>query len=43
MKRGISPKKQPQRHFYPELVLEIKKEVDKLIEAGFIREDKYPA
>ena len=42
IKRGIPPKKQPQRRFRPELVPEIEKEVNKLIEAGFIREVKYP-
>jgi len=41
IKKGVSPKKQPQRRFRPELVLEIKKEVNKLIEVGFIREVKY--
>jgi len=42
IKRGISPKKQPQRCFRPELVLESEKEFNKLIEAGFIHEVKYP-
>ena len=42
VKKNISPKKQPQRRFRPELVPEIKKEVNQLIEAGFIREVKYP-
>ena len=42
IKKGTSPKKQPQRRFRPELVPEIEKEVNKLIEAGFIREVKYP-
>ncbi|XP_074290694.1 uncharacterized protein LOC141617398 [Silene latifolia] len=41
IKKGINPKKQPQRHFKPELVPEIEKEVNKLIEAGSIREVKY--
>ncbi|XP_074313671.1 uncharacterized protein LOC141648860 [Silene latifolia] len=41
IKKGTNPKKQPQRHFRPELVPEIEKEVNKLIEAGFIREVKY--
>ncbi|XP_074298973.1 uncharacterized protein LOC141629964 [Silene latifolia] len=41
IKKGISPKKQPQCRFRPELVPEIEKEVNKLIEAGFIREVKY--
>ncbi|XP_074277586.1 uncharacterized protein LOC141601220 [Silene latifolia] len=41
IKKGISPKKQPQRRFRPELVPEIEKEVNKLIEADFIREVKY--
>jgi len=40
IKRGISPKKQPQRHFRPELVPKIEKEVNKLIEAAFIPEVK---
>ena len=42
IKNGASPKKQPQRRFRPELVPEIEKEVNKLIEARFIREVKYP-
>ncbi|XP_074293723.1 uncharacterized protein LOC141620863 [Silene latifolia] len=41
IKKGTSPKKQPQRRFRPELVPEIEKEVNKLIEVGFIREVKY--
>ncbi|XP_074298271.1 uncharacterized protein LOC141629114 [Silene latifolia] len=41
IKKGTSPKKQPQRRFRPELVPEIEKEVNKIIEAGFIREVKY--
>ncbi|XP_074314028.1 uncharacterized protein LOC141649233 [Silene latifolia] len=41
IKKGTNPKKQPQRHFRPELVPEIEKEVNKLIEAGFIREVRY--
>ena len=41
LRKGVSPKKQPQRCFRPELVLEIESEVNKLIEAGFIREVKY--
>ncbi|XP_074298547.1 uncharacterized protein LOC141629445 [Silene latifolia] len=41
IKKGTNPKKQPQRRFRPELVPEIEKEVNKLIEAGFIREVKY--
>ena len=42
IKKGDSPRKQPQQCFRPELVLEIKKEVNKLIEVGFICEVKYP-
>ena len=42
IKRGISPKKQPHRCFCLKLVLEIEKEINKLIKAGFIREVKYP-
>ncbi|XP_074300563.1 uncharacterized protein LOC141631841 [Silene latifolia] len=41
IKKGTSPKKQPQRRFRPELVPEIEKEVNKLIESGFIRGVKY--
>ncbi|XP_074300411.1 uncharacterized protein LOC141631671 [Silene latifolia] len=41
IKKGTSPKKQPQRRFRPKLVPEIEREVNKLIEAGFIREVKY--
>ncbi|XP_074318279.1 uncharacterized protein LOC141655079 [Silene latifolia] len=41
IKKGTNPKKQPQRRFRPELVPEIEKEVNKLIEACFIREVKY--
>ncbi|XP_074296967.1 uncharacterized protein LOC141627634 [Silene latifolia] len=41
IKKGTSPKKQPQRRFRPELVPKIEKEVNKLIKAGFIREVKY--
>ncbi|XP_074278402.1 uncharacterized protein LOC141601993 [Silene latifolia] len=41
IKKGTNPKKQPQRRFRPELVPEIEKEVNKLIDAGFIREVKY--
>ena len=42
LRKGVSPKKQPQRRFRPELVPEIEREVNKLIEVGFIREVKYP-
>ena len=42
IKKGVSPKKQLQRRFRSELIPEIEKEVNKLIEAGFIREVKYP-
>ncbi|KAG9447210.1 hypothetical protein H6P81_013338 [Aristolochia fimbriata] len=40
---SVRPVKQSQRRFRPELVPEIKKEVDKLIAANFIREVKYPS
>jgi len=43
IRKGVSPKKQPQRRFCPELIPEIEKEANKLIEAGFICEVKYPA
>jgi len=42
IRKGVSPKKQPQRRFRPEVIPEIEKEVNKLIEAGFVREVKYP-
>ncbi|KAG9458339.1 hypothetical protein H6P81_002847 [Aristolochia fimbriata] len=41
--RSLWPVKQTQRHFRPELVPEIQKEVDKLIAANFIWEVKYPS
>ncbi|CAM8996545.1 unnamed protein product [Rhodiola kirilowii] len=42
IKRGVGPKKQSQRRFRPELVPEIEKEVNKLIDTDFIREVEYP-
>jgi len=42
IRKGDSPKKQPQRRFCPELTLEIEKEVNKFIEVRFIQEVKYP-
>ena len=42
IKKGVSPKKQSQRRFRPELIPEIESEVNKLIGADFIREVKYP-
>jgi len=42
IKKGASPKKQPQRRFRPELVPKIEKDINKLKEAGFIHEVKYP-
>ncbi|CAM8911187.1 unnamed protein product [Rhodiola kirilowii] len=42
IKKGVGPKKQSQRQFRPELVPEIEKEINKLIDADFIREVKYP-
>ena len=42
IKKGVSPKKQPQRCFHPALVQKIEKEVNKLIEVGFIHKVKYP-
>jgi len=42
IKKGVSPKKQPQRHCRPQLVLEIEQEVNKLIDVAFIREVKHP-
>ncbi|KAG9442226.1 hypothetical protein H6P81_018080 [Aristolochia fimbriata] len=43
IKSGVKPVKQTQRQFRPVLVLEIEKEVDKLLKADFIREVKYPS
>ena len=42
IKKGTHPIKQSQRVFHPELVTHIEAEVNKLIEAGLIQEDKYP-
>jgi len=42
MTKAISPEKQPQQRFRPELILEIEKEVNKFIDTGFIREVKHP-
>ncbi|CAM8902639.1 unnamed protein product [Rhodiola kirilowii] len=42
IKRGVGLKKQSQRQFRPELVPEIEKEVNKLIDTDFIRKVKYP-
>ncbi|XP_070007654.1 uncharacterized protein [Nicotiana sylvestris] len=42
VKNSARPIKQAQRHFRPDLVPLIEREVNKLIEPGFIREVKYP-
>ena len=42
VKKGMRPVKQAQSHFRPELIPQIETEVNKLIEAGFIREVQYP-
>ena len=42
IRKGVSPKKHPQWCFHPQLIQEIEKEVNKLIDVGFIRETKYP-
>ncbi|XP_074315122.1 uncharacterized protein LOC141651303 [Silene latifolia] len=42
IRNGISPRKQSQRRFRTKLIPEIEKEVNKLIEAGFIHEVRYP-
>ena len=42
VKKGVRPVKQAQRRFRPELIPQIENEVNKLIEAGFIREVQYP-
>ncbi|XP_071924992.1 uncharacterized protein [Coffea arabica] len=42
VKKGVRPVKQAQRRFRPDLIPLIEMKVNKLIEAGFIREVKYP-
>ena len=42
VKKGVRPVKQAQRRFWPELIPQIEIEVNKLTEAGFIREVQYP-
>lgn len=42
IKKGARPIKKAQRRFRPELVPLIEAEANKLVEAGFIREVKYP-
>ena len=42
IKKGVRPVKQAQRYFRPEPVPQIETKVNKLIEAGFIREVQYP-
>ncbi|KAM2483392.1 hypothetical protein ACFX1W_041029 [Malus domestica] len=42
VKPGMRPIKQTQRRYRSELIPQIEVEIDKLIEAGFIREDDFP-
>ena len=42
IKHGMRPVKQTHRYIRPEHILKVEEEVNKLIEAGFIREVKYP-
>ncbi|GAA0178953.1 hypothetical protein LIER_29907 [Lithospermum erythrorhizon] len=42
VKKSIKPMKQEQRRFHPELVPSNETEVNKLIEASFVREVQYP-
>ncbi|KAM2448873.1 hypothetical protein PS1_019023 [Malus domestica] len=42
VKLGTRPIKQTQRRYRSELIPEIEAEIDKLIEAGFIRKDDFP-
>jgi len=42
IERGVSPKKHPPRHFHPKLMMDIEKEVTKVMDAKFIHEVKYP-
>jgi len=41
IRKGVSPKKQPQQRFRPKIIREIE-ETNKLIEAGFIHKVKCP-
>ncbi|KAM1172980.1 hypothetical protein ACFX2I_022995 [Malus domestica] len=43
VKPGTRPIKQTQRRYRSELIPQIEAEIDKLIEAGFIREVQYPS
>jgi hypothetical protein len=43
IRHGVRPIKQKQRQFLPELIPQIEVKVNKLIEAGFIQEVKYPS
>ena len=42
VRKSVRPIKQAQRRFHLDLISQIENEVNKLIEAGFIREVKYP-
>ena len=42
IKHGMRPVKQVHRYIRPERILKVEEEVNKLIEARFIREVKYP-
>ena len=42
VRKNVRPIKQAQRRFHPDLIPQIENEVNKLIEAGFIIEVKYP-
>ena len=42
VKKSVRPIKQVQRRFHLDLIPQIENEVNKLIEAGFVREVNYP-
>ena len=42
VRKNVRPIKQAQQRFHPDLIPQIESEINKLIEAGFIREVKYP-
>ena len=42
VKKGVRPIKQAQRRFHPDVIPQIEAEINKLIEASFIRKVKYP-
>lgn len=41
IKEGFKPHKQPPRRFNPQLMPQIKEEIERMLKAGFIRTTKY--